>query len=397
MAVLLGYLLLLVGAAGLAFRRRRELHASLVEPMDRMLRTIGAFHNGDLTARAEPSGVREIDAVGEALGELADGLDRATAEAVTRESRLSFLATRFELVIRVAREVSGSLSVRYVSATVTAAAADLLGAPATLWVRGEGQQLVVTSRSTDPHGAAPQADLVAPPVVAVAAADIRPVTVEDARAYPLVVAGEVVGVLHVAVTDVDADSEQVLEALLSTASAALESARLHSTARELAHVDGLTQLPNRRKFEADIDEEWQRCRRYGRPLSLVMLDLDHFKALNDTHGHLFGDEVLRATSAAIGSVLRVSDTAYRYGGEEFVVLLRETGLGDAHQAAERIRQAVSEVTLPKTGVLVTASAGVAERVAAMAHHTEMVMKADSALYQAKRAGRDQVVSADPVR
>jgi len=129
----------------------------------------------------------------------------------------------------------------------------------------------------------------------------------------------------------------------------------------------------------------------------VMLDLDHFKALNDTHGHLFGDEVLRATSAAIGSVLRVSDTAYRYGGEEFVVLLRETGLGDAHQAAERIRQAVSEVTLPKTGVLVTASAGVAERVAAMAHHTEMVMKADSALYQAKRAGRDQVVSADPVR
>ena len=217
---------------------------------------------------------------------------------------------------------------------------------------------------------------------------------DGARAYPLVLAGMVTAVLEVRTATVDPDTEQVLHALLSTAAAALESAHLHSTARELADLDGLTQLPNRRRFEIDVDAEWERCRRYGRPLSLVMMDLDHFKRLNDEHGHLLGDEVLRAVARAVESVLRSTDTAYRYGGEELVVILRETGLEEASTAAERLREAVGSVTLPDSPrVKVTTSAGVATRHTGMNHYTDLVAEADEALYDAKRRGRDRVVTA----
>src|SRR6185436_2490005 len=146
-----------------------------------------------------------------------------------------------------------------------------------------------------------------------------------------------------------------------------------------------------RRFEHDIDTEWERCRRYGRPMSLVMMDLDHFKRLNDQHGHLLGDQVLREVATAIGEALRSTDTAYRYGGEEIVVLLRETGLEDAVAAAERLREAVGGVTLAEhPEVKVSTSAGVASRHSAMSHYTGLVAKADKALYDAKRLGRDRV-------
>jgi len=178
-------------------------------------------------------------------------------------------------------------------------------------------------------------------VVTAAADDAVPTTAGDRRAYPLVLAGMVTAVLEVETPVVDEDTEQVLASLLSTAAAALESAHLHSTAREQAEMDGLTQLPNRRRFEQDIDSEWERCRRYGRPLSLVMMDLDHFKRLNDEHGHLLGDQVLRQVAVAIGQALRSTDTAYRYGGEEIVVLLRETGLEEgSDQRRHRLGRAV---------------------------------------------------------
>jgi diguanylate cyclase (GGDEF)-like protein len=122
-----------------------------------------------------------------------------------------------------------------------------------------------------------------------------------------------------------------------------------------------------------------------------MLDLDHFKRLNDEHGHLVGDQVLREVASAIAGALRTSDTAYRYGGEELVVLLRETGLEEAAKVAERIREAIAGVVLPdRLTVTVTASAGVAARQATMSHYTELVAAADQALYDAKRRGRNRV-------
>ncbi len=393
---LLVNLVVLLGMALWLLHRRRTVRSRYVEPFDTLLESIDGMRAGDLTLRTQPSGVQEIDAIGAQLQSLASDLGVARSEAAAREARLALLAERFRMVVRVGREISGSLNVGYVSQAVTSSAADLLLKPTTLWVRGEDGHFHASSRSQDAHGAWPPDDLVAPPVVAVVATEAQVASLEGRRAYPLVLAGMVVGVLEteaIADTEVDEDTEQVLSALLSTAAAALESAHLHSTAREQADQDGLTGLANRRRFEVDVDDEWQRCRRYGRPLSVVMVDLDHFKRLNDEHGHQLGDEVLRAASAALAGVLRSSDTAYRYGGEEFVVMLRETGIEEAAAVAERMRHAVAGVTIATSGLLVSASAGVAERHASMGHHTELVAAADAALYEAKRSGRDRVHAA----
>lgn len=385
------YLVLLSGSAVMTYRRRRRLQAVVLAPISDLHDTIRRIRSGDLGARTQETSVPELTEIGAALGQLAAELDEAGAEATSREIRLAFLADRFETVVRVGREIAGSLSIRYVSGTVTTAAAELLGTSATLWLRGENQEFQVAHRSTDQHGVTTPVVLVPPPIVLTAAADALPITTGDRRAYPLVLAGMVTAVLEVETPIIDDDTEQVLSSLLSTAAAALESAHLHSTARELADMDGLTHLPNRRRFELDIDTEWERCRRYGRPLSLVMLDLDHFKRLNDQHGHLLGDQVLREVALAIGAALRSTDTAYRYGGEEIVVLLRETGLEDAAAAAERLRAAVARVSLSDhPDITVSTSAGVAARHSTMSHYTGLVAHADKALYDAKRAGRNRV-------
>jgi diguanylate cyclase (GGDEF)-like protein len=390
-AVLASYLLLLGASAEVSRRRRHHLQGVVLAPIAALQATIGRLREGDLTARAPETSVTELAEVGTALGQLAAELDDAGTEATDREIRLAFMANRFETVVRVGREIAGSLSIRYVSATVATAAAELLGTTATLWVRGADDVFQVAHRSTDPHGVVPPQYVPVPEVVQTTATDALPTTTGDRRAYPLVLAGRVTAVLEVGTPIVDEDTEQVLASLLSTAAASLESAHLHSAARELADMDGLTALPNRRRFELDIDTEWERCRRYGRPLSMVMMDLDHFKALNDEHGHLLGDEVLRTVAQAISSALRSTDTAYRYGGEELVVMLRETGLEDAAAAAERLRAAVAAVVLDAhPDVRVTTSAGVAARHSTMSHYTGLVEKADKALYEAKRLGRDRV-------
>ena len=399
--VLLSYLLLLVATGVLVLRRQRRLQRTVVVPLASLHDTIGQLRSGDLAARPPPAPVEELDEIGEALGGLAADLSHAELEATGRERRLAKLAYRFETVVSVGREIAGSLSVRYVSASVTTAAADLLSSSAVLWLRSENADFRVVARSDNPNGRdeppAPSAtqDHQPPGIVARAAAEGQLVLGPGARAYPLVLAGMVTAVLQVKTSSVDPDTEQVLQALLSTAAAALESAHLHSTARELADLDGLTRLPNRRRFEVDVDTEWERCRRYGRPLSLIMMDLDHFKRLNDEHGHLLGDEVLREVAKSMSGVLRSTDTAYRYGGEELVVLLRETGLEDATTAAERLREAVGAISMPDSPqVRVTTSAGVATRNARMSHYTELVAEADNALYEAKRRGRDRVVTAN---
>ena len=390
-AVFASYLVLLGGSAVITVRRRRRLQDVVLTPISDLHDTIGRLRDGDLSARAQETPVPELSEIGTALAELATELDEAGSEATAREIRLAFLANRFETVVRVGREIAGSLSIRYVSSTVTTAAAELLGTSATLWLRGENHEFRVAHRSTDPHGVTAPPSLAPRSVVLTAAADAQPTTEGERRAYPLVLAGQVTAVLEVETPIVDDDTDQVLSSLLSTAAAALESAHLHSTARELADMDGLTHLPNRRRFENDIDAEWERCRRYGRPLSLVMMDLDHFKRLNDQHGHLLGDQVLREVAVAIGGVLRSTDTAYRYGGEEIVVLLRETGLEDGAAAAERLRAAVAGVQLTdRPDITISTSAGVAARHSTMSHYTGLVAQADKALYEAKRAGRDRV-------
>lgn len=166
----------------------------------------------------------------------------------------------------------------------------------------------------------------------------------------------------------------------------------------LSRTDALTGLCNRRYFEERLSEEFARSRRYKAPLSLMMLDIDHFKRLNDTYGHPFGDEVLRAVAHRTRSSLREVDVLARYGGEELVALLPQTGPQDARVVCERVRERIASLELEylgpdgqRTPVRCTASLGVASLPSpTLASAQELVGAADACLYAAKAAGRNCV-------
>jgi diguanylate cyclase (GGDEF)-like protein len=163
----------------------------------------------------------------------------------------------------------------------------------------------------------------------------------------------------------------------------------------LATTDGLTALFNRRHFEELARAEWARFQRYGRPLSLLLLDIDNFKSINDRFGHDAGDLVLKAVAFICKTTKRQIDVAARIGGEEFVLLLPETDEADAETAAERLRKAIQAHTrtLPGENLEVTVSIGVAGASQAMSGFEALLKRADEALYEAKRTGRDRVVRA----
>ena len=164
--------------------------------------------------------------------------------------------------------------------------------------------------------------------------------------------------------------------------------------RTLSITDALTSLYNSRHFYEQVDIEVERAVRYGRPLSLLLLDLDDFKKINDTHGHLEGDQVLAAAAEAIRSGLRNCDTAYRYGGEELTMLLPETDLGSAIMIAERLCQKIANTLLTTAAgivIKVTASIGVAGYVASESAQS-FVRRADNGVYEAKRQGKNRAVS-----
>jgi two-component system, cell cycle response regulator len=170
-----------------------------------------------------------------------------------------------------------------------------------------------------------------------------------------------------------------------------DSKRFYAASR----TDPLTGAGNRMRLEEEAAALLSRAQRYGHRCSLAICDLDFFKSYNDTFGHIAGDEALRRVAEAIRSHLRASDSLYRYGGEEFVVLLVEQTLGDATCAMDRLRAEVERLGLPSpaTGGVLTVSAGVAECDPTTDHTTtEWIARADAALYAAKARGRNRVVS-----
>ena len=162
--------------------------------------------------------------------------------------------------------------------------------------------------------------------------------------------------------------------------------------RELATTDGLTGVANRRQFLARAEEELARVQRFDQPAALLMLDLDHFKRINDTHGHAAGDAVLIAFTATVNDALRKVDCVGRIGGEEFAVLLTGCEIGDAHLFAERLRQLVADlkVSCDQQDIGVTVSIGIASMQRADVSPASVLERADAALYRAKVAGRNRV-------
>ena len=185
--------------------------------------------------------------------------------------------------------------------------------------------------------------------------------------------------------------QELREVATGVAAMTASLARLQRRTREEGFTDALTRLYNRARFDTDLASEFERCHRYGHPLSVIMVDVDHFKLLNDTHGHPMGDEVLRSVAATLRRSARLSDGVYRYGGEEFVLVLPETGLPAARRLAERVREQIERDVAAELPVgIVTASLGVAAMDSETATPVELVEAADAALYDAKASGRNRV-------
>ena len=176
----------------------------------------------------------------------------------------------------------------------------------------------------------------------------------------------------------------------------LELSRKSRMLERLALLDGLTEVANRRGLDEALDREWRRAKRAGTSLAVVMCDIDHFKAYNDTYGHGAGDVCLRQVAQALArSLARAGDFLGRYGGEEFLVLLPDTKAAEAVSMAERLRRAVFDLELPhahsSAADRVTLSLGVAAQVPAGEDPPDrLLLAADQALYRAKQAGRNQV-------
>jgi diguanylate cyclase (GGDEF)-like protein len=181
-----------------------------------------------------------------------------------------------------------------------------------------------------------------------------------------------------------------LEGIARRAGPALWTARLFAEARQLADLDSLTGLYNRRCFHDFLEREVARARRYDRRLSVIVLDLDDFKEINDLVGHLAGDAVLAAVAERIRGVMRGSDIACRVGGDEFGVILPESSRADAEHLAERIMRSVATTTIESSGPL-RISAGVAELLGTDGAR-EVFERADQALYQAKGEGKARTVA-----
>lgn len=212
----------------------------------------------------------------------------------------------------------------------------------------------------------------------------------DARAWLLIGAALVLGVTiaYIVVLRRSRQREQALLRLVQERTEQLEEA--NRKLEEFSFLDALTDVANRRQFEQILDLEWRRAVRSGAPLSLLLADIDHFKAFNDNHGHQAGDRCLRDVATLLDSIVqRAGDQVARYGGEEFAAMLPETDAEGAEKIAERMRRAVE--SLETGGGRVTISVGVATTLAREKTSPEsLVAAADAALYDAKRAGRNTI-------
>jgi diguanylate cyclase (GGDEF)-like protein len=191
--------------------------------------------------------------------------------------------------------------------------------------------------------------------------------------------------------------QDVFRYLLGQAAVSIENIALHELVSEQAVTDDLTGLSNKRRFRDVLAKEAARAERFDHPLSLVMLDIDAFKRVNDTRGHVQGDEVLRRVARVLRGESREIDEPARYGGEEFAIALPETGLEGAAEVGERIRARIASEAVPPIDdgkpISVTASMGVAEIPRCARDPETLVKAADAALYEAKRAGKNQVCKA----
>ena len=404
-------LVVFVGILFFAMHQHRALHNGIVTPVAALLRHIRRIRDGHFEAVVDHAAPRELAELAQGLNEVGRALVGARETAVLRDEALSEHSIRLHQILDASREFSESLNLTYVVNSVRESTAAIGGYEQVIvWLMDDEQKRLV---DTQEGTAAPPLDGALPlPMgkgLAGRAAKAGRTTFEGpagqvrfsdsvnrqvrAIAIPLIVGARVVGVLearHAEACVATKEVIEILEMLATHAATAIESARLHEVIEERSQVDALTRLLNRRRLEEDLEAECKRCARYGRPLAFVMLDVDHFKAINDAHGHPKADTALQALADVIVGCTRTTDTAYRYGGEEFCIVLRETTAEDAMHFAERLRQRIEHRFESGEVTGITASFGVAEFLAELPTPRALVEAADAAMYESKHGGRNRV-------
>jgi diguanylate cyclase (GGDEF)-like protein len=338
---------------------------SITRNLRRVATAAGGIAHGSFRERVPVRGRDEFAALSAAFNDVAEQLEARLAELEAERARVREAFARFGEALVATHDSKQLLRI------VAEAAAEATAARGCRIVTADGS--VVTSGDPDADG--------------------------ERLILPLTAAGVSFGMLDLVSDSFDQEQRLNVASLASHAVVALENARLHGMVEREALVDGLTGLVNRRASADALHAESARADRLGTPLSVVLADLDEFKDVNDAHGHVVGDEVLRAFADVLRETIRDSDVAGRWGGEEFLLLLPGADEEGAVQLSERIRAALSGREIPAApGLRVTASFGVAER-RSQSGTEQLVATADEALYRAKRAGKDRIErgAAEPSR
>jgi diguanylate cyclase (GGDEF)-like protein len=360
--LLLGLLAALLVIASVAYFEGR----AIVRTVAGIGRAANAIARGKLDERVPVKGRDELARLGNAFNQMADQLQLRLDELESERHRLREAVSRFGDALAATHDTDQLLR------AIVETAVEATGAAGGMLIGAEGQVVEVGTPGRGP----------------------------DQIEIPLQAGHESFGTLFLFGRSFDDDARLTAASLVGQSVVALENARLHRIVERQALVDDLTGLANRRQCEETLRAEVSRARRFGSPLSLVVGDLDDFKAVNDEHGHPVGDTVMCEFARILERSVRDVDLAGRWGGEEFMLVLPGTDAGGAQQLAERIRDYVEGRTLltPEgVPIRITASFGVAELDPAQ-EPEDLVRAADSALYAAKRAGKNRVsLASTPVR
>lgn len=391
--ILLGFFVLALAFAALVSR-------SLHQQIGGFLGAARRLSGGDFSAKVRTTGRDEFAELGDEFNRMSAELEQRLEDLGTERARLAEAMRRIgdtfaanldrdgllEIVLRSALDGAGATGGRAGLRDTPAAplrkiaeAGELAGLESALWT-AEVEALQAGASVAAHHLGA------------------------NALAHPLrTVKGEatVTGVVSVARAGApfSAAERELFEYLARQAAVSIENVGLHETVERQAVTDELTGLANRRRLQETLTSEVERSRRFEAPVALVMLDVDDFKRVNDTHGHLTGDRVLREVGRLVRESSREIDTPARYGGEELAMVLPGTDLVGAYNLAERVRQQIEALVLPLPDggeLRVTASFGAAIHPDSSGDVQGLLRAADAALYEAKRAGKNRTVRASPV-
>ncbi|MGH2691456.1 MAG: diguanylate cyclase [Actinomycetota bacterium] len=396
----------LVAATGLGF----ALAGVISRPLHRLVEGAKAVAAGELDTRVEAGEHGDVARVADAFNTMTEYLRTYVGELQSSRDELRGSLERLGATLRTTLDLGGMLEVVLDTAAVTLGAR----AGALFLLRGGSRQLrLEVARGYQPprdavlavgEGIAGRAAVTGAPVLV---RDGSPLPLEPvepsaptAVSVPLVRGDRTIGVIalygRTTLEPFEQDDAETLSSFAGQASVAIENVLLHQETRQLSITDGLTGVWNRRYLEMTLRKEIERAQRFGRPLSLLMLDIDRFKRVNDRHGHQRGDEVLiEVTRRVLGEIRTNIDVVGRYGGEEFVILLPETPSGGARVVAEKIRGAMRDQPFVGTSadpLSITVSVGIATYPEDGTVAEELLRRADTAMYRAKAEGRDRVVT-----